>query len=421
MAGLVRADRNTAIVREEVLSATRPDRFSRDVVVIGGGGHVGLPLAVALAARGATVAVYDISEHAVDTVNAGRLPFAEPGAAGPLAEAVASGRLVASADPEIVSTAEHVVVVIGTPVDEYLNPDQTAIPEAVGASIAHFREGQLVVLRSTVFPGVTALVEKTFAEHGMAVDTAFCPERIAEGKAMTELFELPQIVAGRTVRATERASRLFRLLTEQIVRVTPEEAEFAKLFTNVWRYIKFAAANQFYMMANDHGVDFERVRHAITYDYPRAADMPGAGFAAGPCLFKDTMQLTAVTANNFALGVSAMQVNEGLPLYVASRLERSYDLQELTVGILGMAFKGDSDDIRSSLAYKLKRVLAFKAGAVICTDPHVTVDRTLRPLEEVLDRADVLVIAAPHTEYRGLRIDKPVVDLWNLLGNGVRI
>jgi UDP-N-acetyl-D-mannosaminuronic acid dehydrogenase len=391
------------------------------VVVIGGCGHVGLPLAVAFASRGASVAVYDISEQAVAAVNSGRLPFAEPGAAEPLAEAVASGRLVAGTDPGLVSTAEHVVVVIGTPVDEYLNPDQTAIPEAVGASIAHFREGQLVVLRSTVFPGVTALVEKTFAEHGVAVDTAFCPERIAEGKAMTELFELPQIVSGRTVRAAERAGRLFRLLTDQIVHVTPEEAEFAKLFTNVWRYIKFAAANQFYMTANDHGVDFERVRHAVTFDYPRAADMPGAGFAAGPCLFKDTMQLTAVTANNFALGVSAMQVNEGLPLYVASRLERSYDLPELTVGILGMAFKGDCDDIRSSLAYKLKRVLAFKAGAVICTDPHVTADRTLRPLEEVVDRADLLVLAAPHTQYRGLRTGKPVIDLWNLLGNGVRM
>lgn len=201
--------------------------------------------------------------------------------------------------------------------------------------------------------------------------------------------------------------------------VTPEEAEFAKLFTNVWRYIKFAAANQFYMMANDRGVDFERVRHAITFDYPRAADMPGAGFAAGPCLFKDTMQLTAVTDNNFALGVSAMQVNEGLPLYLASRLERSYDLASLKVGILGMAFKGGSDDIRSSLSYKLKRVLAFRAGAVLCTDPHVTVDPGLRPLDEVLEEADVLVIAAPHAEYRGLVTDKPVVDIWNLLSNGV--
>jgi UDP-N-acetyl-D-mannosaminuronic acid dehydrogenase len=406
-------------MRDEVLTATRAAGFGRDVVVIGGCGHVGLPLAIALANQGATVGIYDISQTAVDLVNAGKLPFDEPGAADVLAEVVAAGRLRADVDPGIVSTAEAVVVVISTPVDEHLNPNQTAIPEALSGSIAHFRDGQLVVLRSTVFPGVTALVEKTFVEHGLSVDTAFCPERIAEGKAMTELFELPQIVAGRTPRATERAARLFRLLTEQIVEVTPEEAEFAKLFTNVWRYIKFAAANQFYMMANDRGVDFEKVRHAITFDYPRAADMPGAGFAAGPCLFKDTMQLTAVTDNNFALGVSAMQVNEGLPLYLTTRLERTYDLAKLKVGILGMAFKGGSDDIRSSLSYKLKRVLAFKAGAVLCTDPHVTVDTTLRPLDEVLAEADILVIAAPHAEYRGLVTDKPVVDIWNLLGNGV--
>jgi UDP-N-acetyl-D-mannosaminuronic acid dehydrogenase len=173
------------------------------------------------------------------------------------------------------------------------------------------------------------------------------------------------------------------------------------------------------MMANDRGVDFERVRHAVTFDYPRAADMPGAGFAAGPCLFKDTMQLTAVTDNNFALGVSAMQVNEGLPLYLVSRLEQSHDLPRLKVGILGMAFKGGSDDIRSSLAYKLKRVLAFKAAGVLCTDPHVKVDPDLRPLEEVLVEADILVIAAPHAEYRELTTDLPVVDIWGLRGNGV--
>jgi UDP-N-acetyl-D-mannosaminuronic acid dehydrogenase len=406
-------------MRDEAFTETRSPGFSRDVVVIGGCGHVGLPLAIALAERGASVGIYDISQAAVDRVNAGVLPFEEPGAADVLAQVVAAGRLRAEVDPGIVSSAEAVVVVIGTPVDEHLNPDQTAIPVALGDSIAHFRDGQLVVLRSTVFPGVTALVEKTFVEHGLTVDTAFCPERIAEGKAMTELFALPQIVAGRTPAAAARAERLFRLLTEQIVHVTPEEAEFAKLFTNVWRYIKFAAANQFYMMANDRGVDFERVRHAITFDYPRAADMPGAGFAAGPCLFKDTMQLTAVTDNNFALGVSAMQVNEGLPLYLASRLERGYDLAKLKVGILGMAFKGGSDDIRSSLAYKLKRVLAFKAAGVLCTDPHVTVDPGLRPLEEVLAEADILVIAAPHAEYRELSTDKPVVDIWGLRGNGV--
>jgi UDP-N-acetyl-D-mannosaminuronic acid dehydrogenase len=333
----------------------------------------------------------------------------------------ADGRLEASTDPAIVGTAEHVVVVIGTPVDEHLNPDQAAIPNALGGCTQYLRDGQLLILRSTVYPGVTALVEKMVAGFGAQIEVAFCPERIAEGKAMTELFELPQIVSARSAVALERASKLFGMLTSTLVPMSPEEAELAKLFTNVWRYIKFATANQLYMMANDQGLDFERIRQGLATDYPRAADMPAAGFAAGPCLFKDTMQLAAFNHNNFALGHTAMAINEGLPLYVVHRLEQQYDLASMTVGILGMAFKGGSDDIRSSLSYKLKRILAFKAGAVLCADPYVTVDPGLRPQDEVISRSDLLVIGAPHPEYRTLATDKPIADIWNVLGHGVRV
>src|SRR5215469_15359278 len=397
------------------------DQFDRDVVVIGGCGHVGLPLAIAFADRGARVGIYDTSEAAVATVNSGRLPFEEPGATEVLERVVAAGRLVATADASIVGSAEHVIVVIGTPVDEHLNPNPEKIPIALGGCAPYLRDGQLLVMRSTVFPGVTALVEKMIASLGVKIEVAFCPERIAEGKAMTELFELPQIVSARTPHGMDRAAKLFSLLTDSVVELSPEEAELAKLFTNVWRYIKFATANQFYMMANDRGLDFERIRKGLSQDYPRAADMPGAGFAAGPCLFKDTMQLAAFNNNNFALGHTAMTINEGLPLYLVHRLEQKYDIANMTVGILGMAFKGGSDDIRSSLSYKLKRVLEFKADAVLCADPYVSVDETLLPQDEVLARADLLIIATPHKQYRDLVLDKPVADIWNVLGEGVRI
>jgi UDP-N-acetyl-D-mannosaminuronic acid dehydrogenase len=397
------------------------DQFDRDVVVIGGCGHVGLPLAIAFADRGARVSIFDVSETAVDMVNAGTLPFDEPGAADVLNRVIADGRLLASVDPSIVGSAEHVVVVIGTPVDEHLNPDQQAIPNALGGCAPYLRDGQLLVLRSTVFPGVTALVEKMVVGLGAQIEVAFCPERIAEGRAMTELFELPQIVSARSPRGLERAAKLFGLLTDNVVELTPEEAELAKLFTNVWRYVKFATANQFYMMANDRGLDFERIRKGLAQDYPRAADMPGAGFAAGPCLFKDTMQLAAFNNNQFALGHTAMAINEGLPLYVVHRLEQRFDLGSMTVGILGMAFKAGSDDIRSSLSYKLKRILAFKAHHVLTADPYVTVDPNLLPQQEVIAQSDLLVIAAPHPDYRALVTDKPVADIWNVLGRGVRI
>jgi len=398
--------------------ATRADY---DAVVIGGCGHVGLPLSIALADRGARVAIHDVDEAAVGLVNGGGMPFDEPGALEPLAAALAAGRLRASTDPAVTRLAETVVVVIGTPIDEHLNPDPHAIPRALGAAAPYFRDGQLLILRSTVYPGVTRLVEQTLADLGLAVDVAFCPERIAEGKAMIELFSLPQIVGARSERVAERAAAFFRRLTDRIVSLSPEEAELAKLFTNTWRYVKFAATNQFYMIANSQGLDYERIRAALVQDYPRAADLPRAGFAAGPCLFKDTMQLAAFNDNQFWLGHAAMLVNEGLPLYVVSQLERRFDLLTMTVGILGMAFKAGSDDIRSSLSYKLRRILSFRARRVLCTDPYATDEPGLLPLDKVLAESDLLVLATPHPEYQGLRVDKPVADVWNALGRGVLV
>lgn len=393
--------------------------FETDLVIVGGCGHVGLPLGVVFADRGAKVVVYDVNKAAVDLVNDGVMPFDEPDAPEVLRRVVKSGALRASADRSEIGRAEHVVVVIGTPVDEHLNPDLFAVPDAVEAFADQLVDGQHLVLRSTIYPGVTALVEQLVARLGIDVDVSFCPERIAEGKAMVELGALPQLISARSEGAFRRAEALFGRIADDLVRLEPEEAELAKLFTNSFRYIKFAIANQFFMVANEHGLDYERIRKALTHNYPRAADLPGAGFAAGPCLFKDTMQLAAFNNNNFTLGHSSMLVNEGLPLYLVSRADERYGLADKVVGILGMAFKGESDDARSSLSYKLKRILRFRSREVLCTDPYVTTDDQLVPLDEVLARADVLFVGAPHDRYRELTPTQPAVDVWNVFGNGI--
>ena len=396
-------------------------KFEKDVVVIGGCGHVGLPLAIMFASKSLKVVAFDTNTQVVATVNSGSMPFDEPGADDVLKQVLATKSFTASSDRQFVSLAEHVVVVIGTPVDEHLNPDPEAVPNVVMSLLDVLKDGQHLVLRSTIYPGVTKLVEKVIASSGKKIDVSFCPERIAEGKAIEELVALPQIISGRTGIAVERAKELFSSLTQNVIVVTPEEAELAKLFTNTWRYIKFAAANQLYTIANDFGVDFERVRHAITTDYPRASDMPGAGFAAGPCLFKDTMQLAAFNNNNFTLGHSSMMINEGLPLYLVSRIEKKYDLTKMTVGVLGMAFKAESDDIRSSLSYKLKRILRFKALDVVCADSLVRDDDGLISEIELLQKSDLIVIGAPHRRYASFEISKPVIDIWNIRGQGVLI
>ena len=390
-----------------------------NIVVVGGCGHVGLPLSVFLA-KSHTVVAFDISESSVRLVNSAVAPFWEPDLGLSLKAALSNG-FEATTEVSSVSFAEYVIVIVGTPIDMHLNPDPNAVVNAVREISANLSDGQILILRSTVFPGVTQQVERMLAGLNLKIPVVFCPERIAEGFAMQELSELPQIIGARNDTDFNRAAKIFDSLGVKPIRTTPEEAELAKLFTNTWRYIKFAAANQFWMLANDAGVNFDNVRDAIRFEYPRAADFPAAGFTAGPCLFKDTMQLSAFSNNTFALGNSAMMINEGLPLYVVERLSKKYDLSTTRVGLLGMAFKGESDDNRSSLAYKLKRIMKFKSAGVLTSDPYVKNDADLVSEEEVVTGSDVLIISAPHLRYKDLKTDKPIVDIWNLRGNGSEV
>lgn len=173
-------------------------------------------------------------------------------------------------------------------------------------------------------------------------------------------------------------------------------------------------------MATQNNVDFYKVYNAAVHHYPRMAGFAKAGFAAGPCLFKDTMQLAAFSNNEFFLGHAAMLINEGLPNFIVKRLKDKYNLKEKRVGIIGMAFKGDIDDERESLSYKLKKILEFEAKEVLCTDPYVRDDR-LVPLSECIEASDILILGAPHSCYKGLTIDKTskvLVDIWNFYGEG---
>lgn len=387
-----------------------------DCVIVGGCGHVGLPLALALADCGYSVGINDIDKAKIAMVKSGKVPFVETGAEALLGKLLPTGRLELSADATLIERTDTVILVIGTPIDEFMNPSVRIFDRVLDELIPHFRRGSLVVLRSTVFPGTTETVERRLVAAGTEAQVAFCPERIAEGHALEELRTLPQLVGVNSDPAFERASRLFERLGVAVVRTTPLEAELAKLLTNTWRYMKFAIANQFFQIANRSGVDYNRMLEAIRYEYPRAADLPGPGFAAGPCLLKDTMQLSAFTPDHFPMGQAAMQVNEGLPGYIVDTLNSRQPLFGRTVGILGMAFKGESDDPRASLSYKLRKLAAFKGARVICTDPYVH-DPSFEPLEKVVREADVLIVAAPHRAYRKLALDgREVVDIWGVTG-----
>ena len=390
-----------------------------DAVVVGGFGHVGLPLAVSLAGAGLQICALDINATVRERILAGEVPFKEDGCEEVLRRALAEGTFHTSLDKAVVSEADVVIVVIGTPVDRHLNPEFEPIRALVDSMSGHLVDGQLVVLRSTVYPGTTDRLKQLIGETGKDVEVAFCPERIAEGHAMEELRTLPQIISSYSADGLRRCRELFAPLTTDVVELAPIEAELAKLFNNTWRYTLFATANQFYMLANDHGADFYRIHHAMTHNYPRADGLPKPGFAAGPCLFKDAMQLAAFNNNRFYLGHAAMLVNEGLPNYLVDRLKRRHELSKLNVGVLGMAFKANSDDKRESLSYKLRKVLAFESAAVFCSDVYIK-EPDFVTAEELVRQCDVIVLGAPHREYRDLVIpeEKIVVDIWNMWGDG---
>lgn len=429
------------------MSKTKLNQNSKvkyDLCIIGGAGHVGLPFGVVAANKGISTVLLDINKKSLQTIASGKFPFKEDLGDRELKKALRKNKLFTSLKPEVVSESGVVALMTGTPIDEYLNPNLKALMNVIEFYTPYFRDGQVLVLRSTVFPGTTDRIQNHFKNLGKNIHVAFCPERIAQGQAIKEFQELPQIVAGATLAAQKEAEKLFHRLTAMpIIPLQPMEAELTKLYTNTWRYIQFAVANQFFMIADDHGLDYQKIYHAMTQNYPRMKSIPRPGFAAGPCLLKDTMQLASFYGNNFNLGHSAMLVNEGLPNHLMRKLKREFKLEDYpqkleahvasmdtfaralrltptphskTVGILGMAFKAESDDARDSLSYKLKRLAEAEFGTVLCHDPYIN-DAHFVSVDTLLNKSDVVILATPHDEYN--KIDpkkypqKTFVDIWH--------
>lgn len=403
----------------QAIAAGKAEPVLADLTVVGGAGHVGIPLVLAFAEAGLTVNINDLNEATLATLRSGKLPFIEYGAAPLLTKALADHRLIFSSSPSGISRRGPVIITIGTPVDEFLNPVNDAVQRCIDDLLPHVADDQLLVLRSTVYPGTTDWLDDYLKRRGRKNRVAFCPERVVQGHGIKELREMPQIVSGTTPEAEQEAADLFRRIAPELVTVKPLEAEFAKLFNNAYRYIEFAATNQFYMIAKQAGADYQAIMKAMKHNYPRARSFPGPGFSAGPCLFKDTMQLAAYARNQFGIGHAAMQVNEGLVLQLVDDLRRGYDISNMTVGLLGMAFKADIDDTRASLSYKLKRSLQMCARDVLTTDPLVTTDPALKPLDDVVARSDILILCTPHSAYAEADLKgKPVVDVWGFLKHG---
>ncbi|OLD70724.1 MAG: hypothetical protein AUG90_00800 [Verrucomicrobia bacterium 13_1_20CM_4_55_9] len=390
-----------------------------DVCVVGGAGHVGVALALILADSGFKTLILDINKAALETIAAGRLPFFEEGGEALLQKVLAGGGLAFSSDAKSVAQATFVVVTIGTPIDEFHNPEVSNLTRCFDELMPYLRDDQTIILRSTVAPGTTTYVDNYLRRHGKKARLAFCPERVVQGKAVQEIRALPQLISGTSPEAIAEAKKLFSKIAPELVEMSPLEAEFAKLICNAFRYIEFAATNQLYMMVERAGLNYSDLLAKMKRGYARMESIPGPGFAAGPCLMKDTMQLFAFQKQNFILGQVAMTINEGLPNFIVERLVARFDLPNTRVGILGMAFKAESDDIRESLSYKLGKLLRFHGAQVFYSDEYAK-DPTFVDKETLVRECDVVIVGVPHNAYRSLQVPaaKHVVDLWSILPAG---
>lgn len=386
-----------------------------DVAVVGGAGHVGIPLSLVLADSGMRTLIYDVNRSALTQLQAGRLPFIEEGGEVLLQKTLGANALGFSENPADLSDIPVIVVTVGTPIDEFHNPDVGLLTQCVDTLLPHLRENQTIILRSTVAPGVTDFLEGYLRRKGSKIGLAFCPERVVQGKGIAEIRSIPQFVAATSPEALKVARGLFSTIAPQVIEMSPREAEFAKLLCNTFRYITFAATNQLYMMCAEAGIDYVWLLQKVRQGYPRMSYIPGPGFAAGPCLMKDTMQLFAFGRHSFPLGETAMTINEGLPNFLVDQLRRKMPLKDRTIGILGMAFKAESDDVRDSLSYKLGKILRFEGAVVLYSDEYVK-DPTFVPSEELCRRSEVIFVGVPHRAYEHLQIADSVelIDLWGI-------
>lgn len=370
-----------------------------DICIVGGCGHVGAPLGILFATRGLKVVGYDINQESVDQMNSGKMWFIESGCIELLKTALKKKTIYFSTNPEVIKLSKFLIICVGTPVDERANPKFGVINNLIELlkKQTDFRN-QIIIIRSTVYPGTTEYIQRKIRGK---FRIAFCPERIAEGFALKEYRTLPQIIASPDKTTRKIVSRLFSKINQDIYEMDNfKEAELVKIITNAFRYINFAIPNQFFMIAQRNGLNFDNIYGAATYKYPRMQGFVNKGFVGGTCLYKDTMQLNAYHSNYFTLGQAAMFINEGLPDFIAEILEEKYNgLENKTVGILGMTFKADIDDIRESLSFKLKKLLSVKSKEVKWHDPYLRNDKNCKPFKEVIG-CDIVILATPHTYYK---------------------
>lgn len=405
--------------------------FKYQIGIIGIG-RVGLPLALSLAKHGALIMGFDINKHIVEMVNNKKMPFHETG----YDELIQEVNFTASYNIMEIVNVENIIITVGTPVLAHIETDLSFIKNVLDSIAPILQNGQNIILRSTVAPNTTQFVhnyleQKTGFKIGEDIFLSFCPERIAEGKAMKELEELPQIIGSQDSKSAAKAEKVFKLLGNDIFHTNYISAELVKLFNNIYRYINFAVANQFAIIADNLNANIFEILEMTNYKYPRGK-IPAPGLTAGTCLRKDFGMINETIPYTDLL-LSAWKINEFIPKFLVENLKKHQSITNKCVGILGYTFKFDTDDTRDSLVPKLIRYIEREVPKkIFIHDPHLptNIDDLYynSALDTLLNQADIIYIAVNHTIFKQKLVEIQLkaksncifVDFWNI-GNTNKI
>lgn len=377
----------------------------KKVAVIGAGGHVGFPFSLVVASAGYNVIGIDLNPNLCESLNRGYVPYKEEGADLLLEDVLSRDKIKFTANSHEIANADTVAIMIGTPVDGESNPRVDDILQFVEYELCEYmKEQTLVILRSTVAPGTTELIKDLIQKstgfvEGRDFYLVFAPERVAQGVGIKESRLFPQLVGAFSRESFNRAESFFAPFVPECIELTPREAEFGKLMTNMYRYVTFALANEFYMIGTNQGIDIHKVIHAANKGYKRMAlPLPGPN-VGGPCLFKDGKFLLEHVHYPELIQASFI-INESMPQYMFDWIMSYGGHEEVKkIGILGATFKADCDDHRNSLSFKFAKICKRHGIKYAFFDPYIRHPDNMWPLTDVSD-FDAFVVMTPHKVFQ---------------------
>ncbi|MDP4536350.1 UDP-N-acetyl-D-mannosamine dehydrogenase [Alkalimonas collagenimarina] len=408
-------------------------------VAVIGLGYIGLPTAAVIASRGVQVHGVDISQHAVDTINQGKIHIVEPDLDMLVQAAVSTGKLKASTEPE---AADVFMIAVPTPFQGDKKPDLSYIEAAINTIAPFIEKGNLIILESTSPVGTTEKISQWLSElrpdltmphqnpDQSDVFIAHCPERVLPGQVLQELVSNDRIIGGISSRCAQKAMELYQLFVRgECLLTDARTAEMAKLTENSFRDVNIAFANELSMICDHLKINVWDLIQ-LANRHPRVNILnPGPG-VGGHCIAVDPWFIVDSAPEQAKMIRLAREVNDSKPLYVIERVKKAADeFKKPVIACLGLSFKADIDDLRESPALDIAVELTKQqVGEVLWVEPNIHSlpkkyqqhSSQLVSLHEALERAHILVVLVDHKLFKSLKSGdvaaKVVIDTRGLFG-----